>query len=288
MGASFAFAGIYFFTPLYAPASAESLWAIRTIITLPLLALLLVWGKRLHTSNEIASRIRARPAFLLPLFVSGALLAAQLWLFSWAPLHGRGLEVALGYFLLPLVLVIVGRILYRDQLRWWHWFAAGVAAVGVSVEVVRVGGFSWETMLVALGYPAYFVLRRSLGIAHLGGMLWELLVMLPFAAILLVVELTVSTSFAQNSALWWIGPALAVVSGAALILYVTASKLLSLSIFGLLSYVEPALLMVASLLNGERIEPTEWIMYICIWAAVLVLLVGGIVTLVRSHDPPTG
>lgn len=281
--ASVAFAGVYFITPLMQPISAEGLWAIRCIFTLPLVVIVLRVSKQWGLASNIWARIRRRPLLLLPLFATAVLLALQLWIFGWAPLHGRGLQVALGYFLLPLVLVVVGRVLYRDQLSWWHWAAAGTAAVGVGFEVVRVGGVSWETLVVCIGYPIYFVLRRALGTNHLGGMLWDMTLMTPVAVFLVVREIVSLSSFDENPMLWWFGPVYAVLTGLALVLYLTASKLLSLSIFGLLSYLEPALLMVASLINGEQIQPGELIMYGAIWLAVLIILTGGVLQLVRAR-----
>ncbi|GAA1584330.1 EamA family transporter RarD [Leucobacter aridicollis] len=279
---SLCFAGIYFITPTLAPASAESLWGIRNLFTLPLILLTLAAFRQQQLIADIWIRLRRRPVLIVPILICGLLVAAQLWVFSWAPLHGRGLHVALGYFLLPLILVIVGRFLYRDTLLWWHWLAAGVAAVGVVWEIIRVGSVSWETLLVALGYPVYFVLRRALNINHLGGMFWEFLVLAPFALWLVIAEVTNGRTLAENPALMWLAPAFALWSGFALICYLLASRFLSISIFGLMSYLEPALLVVASLLIGERIASGEWPMYMAVWGAVLILVVGGTVQLVRS------
>ncbi len=278
---------------MLAPASAESVWGIRNLITIPMIALVLIMVRQWHLVTDIAARVRRKPVLVLGVVASGLLVSAQLWVFSWAPLHGRGLQVALGYFLLPLVLVIVGRVLYRDRLVWWQWLAAGIAALGVVFELVRVGGVSWETLLVALGYPVYFVLRRALGTAHLGGMFWEFVVVAPVAAFFLIREVAAGTSTAANPALWWAAPVFAVWTGIALMLYLSASRLLTLSVFGLLSYLEPALLVVASLLNGERINAGEWLTYGAIWTAVLVLLVGGVAAILRERRgrgelPPPG
>lgn len=283
MSASLAFAGVYFVTPHLAPASAEAIWGVRTLVTAVVLGALLLAIGQWHQFALIATRLRRRPVLILPLLAAGGLLAAQLWLFGWAPLNGRGLPVALGYFLLPLVLVIVGRLLYRDRLRWWQWAAAGIAAIGVLFETVRLGGFSWETLLVALGYPCYFVLRRAIGTESLGGMLWELLLVSPIALGFVVFEIAGAGTFGANPALWWQLPLFALGSGAALILYVAASRMLPISLFGLLSYLEPALLMAASLVNGEHIAPAEWVMYLSIWGAVLILLIGGVMLLVRPR-----
>lgn len=287
VASSVLFGGIYFVTPLLAPASAEAIWGIRNLITIPVIAVALLAIRQWHLITEVGRRIRRSPVLALGILVCGVLVAAQLWVFSWAPLHGRGLQVALGYFLLPLVLVVVGRVLYRDRLAWWQWLAAACAAAGVVFELVRVGGVSWETLLVALGYPVYFVLRRALGIGHLGGMFWEFLALAPVAVVMLVIEIADGSATAANPALWWAAPVFAIASGVALMCYLAASRLLTMSLFGLLSYLEPALLMIASLLNGERISPQESVIYGAIWVAVLVLVVGGVSRLRSGRGSPS-
>lgn len=283
VGSSLSFGLIYFLTPLLHPMSGEAVWALRALVTLPFVALVLVASREWRRVVEIGYRIRRRPVLLLGILASAALLSLQLWVFSWAPLNGRAMQVALGYFLLPLALVLVGRLIYKDRMAWWQWAAAGVAGVGVLYELLRVGGVSWETLLVCLGYPVYFVLRRSMGTGHLGGMWWEFACMLPFAIVVTVREFADGTVLAANPSLWWSAPAISLFAAFALLLYLVASRLLSMSLFGLLSYVEPALLVVASLLMGERIAPGEWFTYGAIWAAVLMLVVGGAVELRRRR-----
>lgn len=284
--ASVMFAGIYFLTPALLPLTGLEVWAIRVVVTIPLIALILTMMRQMRLFTEITQRIKRRPLLILGVAAAGALVSVQLWLFSWAPLNGRALPVALGYFLLPLVLVIVGRFLYKDQLAWWHWLAAGIAAAGVIFEIVRAGGFSWETLLVCLGYPLYFILRRALGTASTGGLLLELILMVPLTIPAIVLAFTHGSAFTENPALWWSAPLLSAIAGIALWLYVLASKLVPISLFGLLSYVEPALLVGAAFLIGERIQPAEFITYGAIWLAVLVLLVGGIAEIVRGKRRP--
>jgi chloramphenicol-sensitive protein RarD len=286
LGSSFAFAGVYFVTPLLAPAPAESVWGIRNLVTIPVVIIALLAVRQWHLVTEIITRIRRNPLLLLGILACGLLIAAQLWVFTWAPLHGRGLHVALGYFLLPLVLVLVGRFLYRDRLRWWQWLAAGVAALGVLVEIIRVGGVSWETLLVALGYPVYFVVRRAINTNHLAGMLGEFTILAPLALVFVVLEISRGTALTENPSLWWSAPLFAAWTGVALILYVVSSRLLTMSLFGLLSYLEPALLVLASLANGEQITGSEWNIYLMIWTAVLILVAGGTVSVLRSSRKP--
>lgn len=277
------FGGVYFLTPYMAPLESFEVWAFRVLFTVPVTAVALVVLRQFHLVSDMWDRVRRRPTLLLGVLASGLLLSLQLWLFGWAPLNGRALSVALGYFLLPLVLVVVGRFLYRDELKWWHWLAAGIAAIGVTFEVVTAGTIGWEPFVVCLGYPLYFMLRRALGTANTAGMLWELIVVLPFALWLIAAEFGGGTAFTTAPHLWWFVPMFCALAAVALWLYILSSRLLPMSIFGLLTYLEPALLSLAAILIGERILTSEVILYGAIWTAVLVLLTGGIVDLARSR-----
>ncbi len=263
--------------------SGEAVWAVRALIAVPFVTVVLLVSREWRLAAEFGRRMRGKPVLVLGAVVSSALLSLQLWLFAWAPLNGRAMQVALGYFLLPLVLVVVGRLLYKDRMSWWQWAAAGIALGGVVYEIARVGGVSWETLAVALGYPAYFVLRRAMGTGHLGGMWWDFAIMSPPTLVVLVWSFADGAWLSENPALWWTAPGICLFAVFALLLYLLASRLLSMSLFGLLSYAEPALLLVASLLMGERIARGEWFTYGAIWAAVLVLVVGGTAEVVRMR-----
>ncbi|AIY41126.1 Protein rarD [Collimonas arenae] len=78
------------------------------------------------------------------------------------PLHGRALEVSPGYFLLPLTMVLVGRFYYQERLDIVQWLAVACALMGVLHELWMTGSFAWSTLVVALGYPPYFILRRKI------------------------------------------------------------------------------------------------------------------------------
>lgn len=263
--------------------SGEAVWAMRAIVAVPFITVVLLASRDWRLTLDIGKRVKKKPVMLIGLIISAALLTVQLWIFAWAPMNGRAMQVALGYFLLPLVLVVLGRFLYKDRMVWWQWAAAGTALIGVVYEVFRIGGVSWETLTVALGYPAYFVLRRAMGTGHLGGMWWDFALMFPFAVVMTIVSFADGSWLAANSSLWWAAPSVSLFAAFALLLYMVASRLLSMSLFGLLSYVEPAMLLVASLLMGERIATGEWFTYGAIWAAVLILVAGGAAEVLRKR-----
>lgn len=276
VGASVLFAAMYYLAPHLAPLDGEQIFGWRILSTLPFTTLIVLFRGQWPRARAMFGRALREPWWGLALCLSAALLGVQLWLFLWAPLQGRALPVSLGYFLLPLIMVLAGRWLFHERLSRLQWLAVGLAALGVAHEVLRSGGMSWETWLVAVGYTVYFVLRRKLGTDHLAGHWIDLLLLVPAAAWYVLRTPASTLYFASDPHLWAMVPALGVVSAVALALYMAASRLLALGLFGLLSYVEPVLLALAALLLGERIRGEQWLSYLPIFAAVGVLVIDGL------------
>ncbi len=176
--ASFTFGVLYFYTQLLSQLDSEQTFGWRIIATLPFLTLFMWWSGDLAYIKNIYQRILAKPSLLLLLITTSILTSVQLWLFLWGPMHGRGLQVSLGYFLLPLVLVLAGSVLYGEKISKFQWVAIVLAVIGVSHEIWRLGSIAWETALVAVGYSAYFLLRKKIKTDNLGGFWWDLVIMM--------------------------------------------------------------------------------------------------------------
>lgn len=270
------FATLYFYSTLLVPLNGEEIFGWRTLLTIPFLTIFL-WRSGQWTHIQVwAQRMRQRPLLIVGALATSAFLGVQLWLFMWAPLHGRALQVSLGYFLLPLTMLLTGRIVYKERLSRLQNLAAICAAFGVTNELIQVGSFSWETMLVAFGYPCYFVLRQKMGSNNLGGLWFDMALLLPAGLWFVHAGAVGFTGIVDHTALYFLIPLLGLLSVVALIFYMVASQTLSLSLFGLLGYVEPVLLVFVALLLGEQIKNHEWLTYIPIWMAVLLLIVEGV------------
>ena len=113
--ASITFGVLYFYTQFLKPFDSEQTFAWRMLATLPFLSLFMWWLDDLKYINEIFKRIVHQPTILIWLIVSSFLCTTQLWLFLWGPINGRGLQVSLGYFLLPLVMVLMGCVFYKEK-----------------------------------------------------------------------------------------------------------------------------------------------------------------------------
>ena len=247
------------------------------LVFLPVLALLISRARDWKAIHDIHRRLLREWRWVAALIISAVLIGIQLWLFVWAPLHGYGLDVSMGYFLLPLAMVVVGRVIYGERLTMLQRIAVVLAAIGVTHELLRIGAVSWATAVVVLGYPPYFMLRRRLRMGALAGLWFDMLLILPFALwVLGAQEVSVASQFASRPLLWLLVPVLGVISSTALVCYLGASRRLPLGLFGILGYVEPVLLFwVAFLLLKEPVSPQEWWTYVPIWSAVLVMAAEG-------------
>lgn len=277
--ASVVFGVLYIFTPLLQPLDSEQTFAWRMLATIPFLTAFMWWSGDLSHITQILKRILKQPAFLIWLIISSLLCTTQLWLFLWGPINGRGLQVSLGYFLLPLVMVLVGCVLYKEKLSRWQMAAVALAILGVGHEIWRIGFIAWETVYVALAYPLYFFMRRKFQTDHLGGFWWDLFIILPVAIYLGFIHSDSMQLILNAQHLIFAVLGLGFLSALGLGSYILASRYLPFVIFGLLSYLEPVLLAFASMALGERVEAGEWLTYLPIWLAVVLLVIEGILYL---------
>ncbi|NNA91984.1 chemotaxis protein [Pseudomonas sp. ICMP 8385] len=283
VAASVLFAVMYYFTSLLTPLSGLEIFGWRMLLTVPCMTVFMVVSGEWRQVWELLQLLAGKPRLIGGIVLSSVLLGVQLWLFMWAPLNGRSLDVSLGYFLLPLTMVLTGRLVYGERLSRLQLIAVVFAAIGVLNELYQVGGFSWATLLVIIGYPIYFVLRKRLATDHLGGLWLDMALMLPVALWFVQSGEQGFAVLDAHKGLYGLIPMLGLISASALVCYIIASRLLAFSLFGLLSYVEPVLLLGVALLLGESIGPGEWLTYIPIWLAVMVLVFEGFKHLVRQR-----
>jgi chloramphenicol-sensitive protein RarD len=141
--------------------------------------------------------------------------------------------------------------------------------VGVGHELWVTGAFSWPTLLVAIGYPPYFVLRRKINQDSLAMFTVEMALLLPVAVVQVLSSASL-TLISGRLAMWCLLlPGLGALSTIALASYLKASRLLPVALFGILGYVEPVLLVLVSItLLGETLSAAQLATYVPIWVAV--------------------
>ena len=267
---------------LLAPLDGVQVFAQRILWSLPAVFILLMAVGRWPALKQSLTRLRHEPILVLALVVTALLMAVQWFMFVWAPLTGHMLDLTLGYFLMPLVLVLAGRVFYNEHLRTLQRIAVLLATMGMVYELWRVGGLSWVTVICAVGYPPYFMLRRWMGFDAFTGFFLEMLVMAPIA-IYLIINFAPAQVFADVPQLWYLLPGLGLLSTLAFAAMLGASRLLPLGLLGILSYLEPVLLFLFSVFwMGEAVESGQWLTYAPIWLAVILVIFDSLRVLLKQ------
>lgn len=271
------FAAMYYMVTLMQPLTAQDVFAWRMTLTAPLVGVLITLTNDWPQVAAALRDVRRRPGVMLIHIVNAANVAGQMWVFLWAPLHGRALEASLGYFLMPLVMVLIGRFIYKEGMSRWQIAATILAGLGVAHEIWRVGSLSWLVLYIAIGFPLIFVMRRSFRTSGQGGAFIELNLIFVFALGLLI-RADFHRDILTPELVGWI-LLIAVISATSMMAYWGASRWLPFSLFGLLSYLEPVLLVVVAYILGESVSSSELLTYGPIWLAVLLLVIEGATTL---------
>lgn len=211
----------------------------------------------------------------LLIILPAPILSSQLWLFMWGPVNGYGIDVAMGYFLFPLTMILSGRLFIGERLNRLQWLGLAFAAVGVIFELWQTHAFSWVTIWVSCTYPIYYLTRRHVRIPTLTGLLIDLTITMPFA----LGYLWYHSGFALLDTMnryWLLIPLLGIISTAAIQLNLQASSLLSITLFGMLSYIEPILLFIlAIIILHTPISDKSIITYSLIWIGLCITLLDG-------------
>ncbi|MGO1539599.1 MAG: EamA family transporter RarD [Leucobacter sp.] len=262
--------GVIFYAAGVLRASAEAIFAWRLVITFACYAAMLVFPPARRMLAEFWRTLTSRWWMPLLFVVLSGLVGLQLWLFAWTPIYGYALDASLGYLLLPIALVAVGRFVFRARVTRLQWLAVGIAILAVVVQILATLSVSWVTFAVCIGYALYFGLRQRFALdspAAFGG---EMLVLLPLAAILIGTSEGAQTAFDQFLVL-----AAGMAGALGMTAFLAASRLLSMPVFGMLSYGEPILLFVAALLLGEGLQPIDLFVYGMLGIALIVLAAEG-------------
>ncbi len=278
------FGVLYAYSSFLAPLSGTQVFIWRMLaMWVALIGYLVISGRLgLHINKLRALRTVKQWVWLLlptPIFLS------QFWLFMWAPVNGQGVQTAMGYFLFPLMMAIFGCVLFGEKLSRLQWLAVAFAAVGVSSEIVRTQSISWATLWVCGTYPVYYILRRLQGIGAITGLLVDLTIFAPFALAYLFFIAPSSLEIVGGSGFFiMMLVGLGVLSVIAMKTNVDASQMLPVNVYGMMSYIEPALLFILAItILGNPFESAMIYSYGLIWLGIACLIVHGIRQLHRAH-----
>lgn len=281
--ASLLFALMFAYTTLLHSLQGNEIYGWRILLTLPCLTLFIIVQGNWSQVITIYKRLHNERYFFLTRFLSSFLIGIQLWLFMWAPSNGYGLDVSLGYFIMPITMVILGRIAFKDKMSRLQKLSCFFAILGIINMLVISKTLTWPTLFICLGYPVYFWLRQKTNTNNIGGVWFDMVFSLPISLFFILQGGVFLGELGSIFDTLWLVLGLGLISALALGFQSLSAPHLNLSLFGLLVYVEPVLLLMVSILLGETIKPAEWPTYIGIWLAVCALVAEGIISLRKKR-----
>ncbi|MBC9249004.1 chloramphenical resistance permease RarD [Pseudomonas alcaligenes] len=217
--------------------------------------------------------LRDNPKRLAVLTASGLLIACNWLVYVWAVNNGRMLEASLGYYINPLINVLLGMLLLGERLRRLQWLAVGLATLGVLQQLWQAGSLPWISLALALSFSFYGLIRKQAPVAALPGLVVETWLLLPLALGWLLMHpaaLSVQADFWGSAESFWLiaaGP----ITLVPLVCFNAAARHLPYTTLGFLQYLAPTLVLLqATLLFGEHFDPSKLLAFACIWAGLLV------------------
>lgn len=241
----------------------------RIVWSVPIAAAVLVWAGR---TADFKAALRS-PRTIAMAALTAALISVNWGIYVWAIAVDRTVETALGYYINPLVSVVVGALLLGERLDRLQIAAVVLAAVAVTVLTIEGGKLPWVSLALAFSFAAYGFFRKTLPIGPSQGFLLEVLLLsvpaLGYIAYLIATgqDHIVSSSGADMALLIGCGP----VTSVPLLLFAFGAKLLRLSTIGIMQYIAPTMVfLIAVLIFDEPFGTTQAVAFALIWAALAI------------------
>ncbi|MFT5066907.1 MAG: chloramphenicol-sensitive protein RarD [Yoonia sp.] len=240
--------------------SYRCLWSLAFFVLI-----LAVQGRLSEVSTAIAN-----PRQMLIILAAAVLIAINWFGFIYAISTGQGIEASLGYYIFPLVAVVIGMGVFGEVLRRAQWIAVGLATIGVAVLTIGLGVAPWIAFVLAGTFGAYGMIKKQLNLGPVVSVTAEVLLIAPFAALWIAFRGTGAggdNDLATHAILALSGP----LTASPLIMFSFAARRVRMATVGLVQYLNPTLQFgCAALIMGEAVTRWHAIAFPIIWTALIV------------------
>ena len=219
----------------------------------------------------------AAPKVLATLVLTSILIAANWLIWIWAVLNGHVLEGSLGYYLNPLVNVVLGVVILKERLSRGQQFAVFLAAAGVAVLAAGAGGALWISLSLAVSFALYGFLRKVAPVDSLEGLLVETAILTPVAlGWILLLQSRGESALGADPATDVLLVLAGAITAVPLLMFTAAAKRLPYSTLGFLQYIAPSIqFLLAVLVFGERLTLAHIVCFGAIWTALVIFAAEG-------------
>ena len=212
------------------------------------------------------------------LALTSLLISANWLIFIWAVAQHRVMEASLGYYMTPLVSLLLARILLKESLHPLQAIAGALAAIAVFWELYSLGSLPWVSLTLAITFGFYGLVRKRYPVDGLSGLTVETLLIFPIAMTWLLWQFwspAHNLLFGENVNTTLLLMASGIVTAVPLLLFAAAAKRLDLSVVGFIMYINPTMqFLIAVLIFKEDFPPQRLVTFVIIWTALVLFMWG--------------
>ncbi|MBW0258600.1 MULTISPECIES: EamA family transporter RarD [Bacillus] len=272
--ASFTLWGLF---PLYwklmEHISSGEILAHRILWSFVFMCGILLYLKQVRPAMQTVKGLILDGKAFFSLLLSAILISVNWYVYIWAVNHGLMLEASLGYYINPLVSVLLGIIFLKERLNKWQTIAILIAAFGVILSTVQYGSFPVVAFLLALSFGFYGLIKKRMSFTSAIGLTIETLLLAPAALVYLLFFLKEPVvtmnpnSFGSLGLLFFAG----VFTAVPLLLFSEGAKRIPLYQVGILQYIAPTITLFLGLfVYHEHLSAAKIVTFLCIWVAILL------------------
>ncbi|SER15308.1 EamA family transporter RarD [Microlunatus flavus] len=269
------------FWPLVAQAGSLEILAHRIVWSFVISVVLVLFAVRRGFWTRMGNR-----RSLLLLGAAAAIVSVNWGTYIWSVNHGHVVETALGYYINPILSIVLGVVVLREKLSRAQWASLGLAVAAVVVLTVDYGTLPWIALVLAVSFATYGFIKNRLGAGAVDSLAVESALLTPVALVYLgFLEVTGRATFGH---LGWGFSLLLVATGLVtlvpLLFFAGAATRLPLSTLGLLQYLAPTLQFVLGITYfGESMSTGRWVGFGLVWLALIVMTADGLLRARRNR-----
>jgi chloramphenicol-sensitive protein RarD len=227
-----------------------------------------------------AAPLLRQPRVIASFAVSSLLLSGNWLLYIWAVNNGHVIESSLGYFINPLVNVMLGYVVLKERMRRGQWAAIALAAAGVAWLAWDAGRMPWIALVLAATFGLYGLMRKTAALGALEGLSFETMLLFPFALGYIVwLTMTGDNAFSNTASdtTRWLLVAAGPITAIPLLLFATGARKIPLSVLGLLQYIGPTIQFALGIfLFHEAFTSGKLVGFLMIWSALALYAAEGL------------
>jgi chloramphenicol-sensitive protein RarD len=243
----------------------------RIIWTLPLCLVIVAWRRQFP---ELLAALKS-PRSLLALLASAVLIAINWFVYIWAIMNGEVYATSIGYYLNPLLNVLLGTLVLGETLSRRQWLAVAIAALAVALLAAGAVTSLWISLTLGTSFAVYGLVRKQVAVGSLPGLTIESAILLPVAAGIAgwYAVSPQGSAFGQDA---WMSALIifsGVVTAIPLLLFALAARRMDYSTLGFLQYIAPTIVFFLGLfVFHQPLAPAKLASFVLIWVAVGVFV----------------